>query len=139
MNLHTKYMMDVCEAYNKHPEVKPALVGIVESACFTQYLKSHSPFDHSTRFAPPSKIDIINNFELYKNLCQEELWDMLNKESKYLIKEYLTHTVIIAYRPSYDDIASCINDKEAVKKHKHHCEVLCRKGKRNQVLINFLK
>lgn len=143
MDLHTEYMMNVWEAYNKHPEVESTLVDIIENACLTQYLKSHSPFDHSgleyKRFAPPSKIDIINNFEYYKNLCQEELWDMLNKESRYLIEEALKHISILAYRPSYDDIASCINDKEAIKKHKYHCEVLLRKGKRNQVLINSLK
>ena len=139
MDLHTEYMMNVWEAYNKHPEVDSALVGIVEHACLTHYLKDHSPFDHSQRFAPPSEIDIINDFESYKNLCQEELWDMLNRESKYLIEEALKHISIISYRPSYDEIASCINDKKAIKKHKYHCEVLLRKGKRNQVLTNSLK
>ena len=139
MDLHTEYMMNVWEAYNKHPEVKSTLVNIVESACLTQYSKNHSIFDHSQRYAPPSEIDIINNFEYYKNLCQKELWDMLNRESRYLIEEALKHIGISAYRPSYDDIASCINNKEAIKKHRYHCEVLLRKGKRNQVLINSLK
>ena len=139
MDLHTEYMMDVWEAYNKHPEVKSTLVDIIENACLTQYSKDHSIFDHSQRYAPPSEIDIINNFEYYKNLCQKELWDMLNRESRYLIEEALKHISISAYRPSYDDIASCINDKEAIKKHRYHCEVLLRKVKRNQVLINSLK
>ena len=128
------FQEELRKAYESHPEITPRAATLLEDM---ELIHFNRHYRHEFRDIEKHKttlFDIINNFDTYKEMCQEELWELLDRTSRDAVHKEATGITVIGRLP-YEYIAQFIIDTEKLKKHKELHNDMMAKAKEIRTYI----
>lgn len=133
---HEEWMDAINNAYEMHPGIKREEVLILELAELQHFNNNYRTCIRDIDNHHTTKIDIINNFDGIKRMCQEEIWSMLKRESAMLVNNVVRKDELILNEGEFEILQNLILNTDALNKFmKKHNSMI----KKAEEVKNYLK